>query len=314
LPISVVIPSHNGSKFIGRCLESIFRCGLNVEIILVEDGVVDDTERVLRAYPVVRHVRNNEAKGAPCARNIGMSMANGSEIMFLDVDDYIEDHSLKFLSVALQSQNADIAVGPWMKLGGHGNSTEVVVPKRKANVSWVANWLKDDYVPTCAVLWSARYINRVGGWDEATQKNQDGELMIRAISRGAKLAYAEGGVGVYWQHESISRISAKQVAPGLSGEESIYREVGNLVAKNNVGSLAEALAEYCLTISRKYYESGDIRSGAIWHKRSMTVCDCKSSLGSFELRSLLEQLIGMHWTSRLVILKRGALSWRRAYW
>jgi glycosyltransferase involved in cell wall biosynthesis len=88
--VSVVIPAFNSACFIAGAIQSVqeqtFRAA---EIIVVDDGSADDTEKVVRALsgPVTISYQRVENGGAARARNAGVRRARGEWIAFLDADD-----------------------------------------------------------------------------------------------------------------------------------------------------------------------------------------------------------------------------------
>ncbi|MBS0430976.1 MAG: glycosyltransferase family 2 protein [Proteobacteria bacterium] len=90
--LSVVIPTHNRSALTVRAIDSVLaqREAGEIEIIVVNDGSTDDTETVLRARygdDTRVHVITTANDGASTARNVGIRMARGGLIAFLDSDD-----------------------------------------------------------------------------------------------------------------------------------------------------------------------------------------------------------------------------------
>lgn len=91
--ISVVIPVYNRSDMILRALDSVHaQTYRNYELIVVNDGSTDATERVLRELASDIILINTENRGVSAARNIGIENAKGEWIAFLDSDDlWMED-------------------------------------------------------------------------------------------------------------------------------------------------------------------------------------------------------------------------------
>lgn len=87
--VSVVIPLYNKGKYIERALSSVFaQTQPPLEIIVVDDGSIDDgPERVLKfnASKIILIQQKNKGPGA--ARNVGLALAKGEYIAFLDADD-----------------------------------------------------------------------------------------------------------------------------------------------------------------------------------------------------------------------------------
>ncbi len=90
---SVVIPSRNRSKAIGRCLEALARQEtLDFEVLVVDDASTDDTPETVAAFAAAnpevptRHLRQAVCRGANAARNRGVSEARAEIVAFLDDD------------------------------------------------------------------------------------------------------------------------------------------------------------------------------------------------------------------------------------
>ena len=93
MKVSVVIPVYNQQDLVIRCIKSI-PIREDVEIIVVNDGSTDSTERNLEELKLsernkLRIISYNPNAGVSCARNKGLEMAKGEYILFVDSDDYI---------------------------------------------------------------------------------------------------------------------------------------------------------------------------------------------------------------------------------
>jgi len=86
--INCIVPVFNGEKYLAEALESIFQQTYRpIEIIIADDGSTDATAAVAASYgDRIRYVRQDNA-GAPAARNLGLSIAQGEFAAFLDADD-----------------------------------------------------------------------------------------------------------------------------------------------------------------------------------------------------------------------------------
>lgn len=88
VPVSIVVPTYNRAHFLPRALNSsIGQCLIDDEIIVVDDGSTDDTEKAVAPFRdriVYIRVENG---GAGKARNIGVRRAKNPLIAFLDSDD-----------------------------------------------------------------------------------------------------------------------------------------------------------------------------------------------------------------------------------
>jgi glycosyltransferase involved in cell wall biosynthesis len=95
--ISCIVPVFNGERYLGQALESILAQTYRpIEVIVVDDGSVDGTHQLVASYgDRVRYVFQPNA-GPPRARNLGLSMAQGEFVAFLDADDLWQPDKLSF--------------------------------------------------------------------------------------------------------------------------------------------------------------------------------------------------------------------------
>lgn len=107
--ISVIIPAYNSEKYIKRCIDSVLtQRGADFEIIAVNDGSTDNTLKRLLEYGDRITVKDIANSGAANARNVGLELARGDFVMFLDSDDYLSSDAAQKIIAAQEEHNADI--------------------------------------------------------------------------------------------------------------------------------------------------------------------------------------------------------------
>jgi len=101
---SIIIPTYNRGNYICKAIESVLQQTVSdLEIIVVDDGSTDDTLEKIQPYSAkIRYVKT-ENRGPSHARNVGMRLAVGDYISFLDSDDLYYPHKTE-----LQSRILDI--------------------------------------------------------------------------------------------------------------------------------------------------------------------------------------------------------------
>ena len=112
--VSVIVPVYKTEKYLPKCIDSILNQTYNdFELILVDDGSPDNCPHICDKYAQsdsrikVIHKKNG---GVSSARNLGISVARGTYIWFVDSDDYIEPFSLQRLFEVQNSYNAELYV------------------------------------------------------------------------------------------------------------------------------------------------------------------------------------------------------------
>ena len=113
--VSVIIPYFNNEGTILRALESVYlQTYKNIEIILINDGSTDNSERIVKEWIVkknIQHIINlsQSNKGPSVARNRGIKIASGDYVAFLDADDSWNEKKLE-IQMNVFEKNKDIAI------------------------------------------------------------------------------------------------------------------------------------------------------------------------------------------------------------
>ena len=96
---SVIIPVYNTELYIEECIESVYnQNGKDIEVIAINDGSTDNSYRILQKLQKKYTdliILSQENHGLGYTRNIGLNMAKGEYVFFLDSDDYISEDMLE---------------------------------------------------------------------------------------------------------------------------------------------------------------------------------------------------------------------------
>lgn len=106
IELSIIVPLYNNEKYINRCLDSIVRfTEFEWECIVINDGSQDNSGQIAeiysKEYTQIKCV-NIENGGVSNARNVGIKMAKGKAITFIDSDDWFLDDAECELSAAIK--------------------------------------------------------------------------------------------------------------------------------------------------------------------------------------------------------------------
>lgn len=120
--LSIIVPVYKVDIYIRRCLDSIFRQGLNddvFELIIVNDGTPDKSMEVIAGI-IQQHdniiVINQDNQGLSVTRNKGIAAATGEYILFADSDDMLIDNTVPFLLEKALSTKADLVVADFIRM------------------------------------------------------------------------------------------------------------------------------------------------------------------------------------------------------
>lgn len=102
--VSVILPVHDGARFLAQTLESaLAQDHRPLEVVVIDDGSTDDSARLAESHPGVQVFRQ-ENRGVAAARNEGVRRARGRFLAFLDQDDLWEAGKLRLQLARLQER------------------------------------------------------------------------------------------------------------------------------------------------------------------------------------------------------------------
>ena len=129
--LSIIVPVYNAKKYLETCVQSILGQNIiDIEIILVDDGsndgsgIICDTFSECDKRVKTIHKANG---GVSSARNIGLDIASGEYIMFIDSDDWIEKDLCEKL--LLYIENVDFVIGGYTVVNKTGK--EKCIPDKE---------------------------------------------------------------------------------------------------------------------------------------------------------------------------------------
>jgi glycosyltransferase involved in cell wall biosynthesis len=193
--VSVIIPTYNHGRWIKEAVDSVFsQTYRKHEIIVIDDGSTDDTGIVLRKRygdRIIYRYQTNQGRGA--ARNVGLHIAKGKYIQFLDADDLILSEKLEKQVKYLEDHHEVAAV--------YGHSLlfyEDEIDNRWDNANkkrylsgdkLLGNMISEPFMLPSPSLVKKAWIDSVGGFDESLKSNEDWDLWLRLAKEGAYFQY-----------------------------------------------------------------------------------------------------------------------------
>ncbi len=113
--VSIIIPFYNVEKYISDCLNSVFNQTYNnIEVIIIDDASTDKSVAIVKSFMQANYdvtlLQSEEHHGIGYNRNLGLSLATGDYIAFVDADDIIRPDMIEKLMAAIKGNNVDIAM------------------------------------------------------------------------------------------------------------------------------------------------------------------------------------------------------------
>ncbi len=251
--VSVIIPIYNSDQYIGRCLDSVLKQTYkDLEVILVDDGSVDDSGKICDDYAVresrvkVFHQKNS---GASIARKNGIGYAKGELLTFVDSDDIVENDYIERLFNAMQKFRVEIVACDQIK---HVEGTDVVVEKDKESILLDEKELHDRFFKyQFWGFWGKIYHKSVfkDVYFPSYTINEDYVVMAQLFDRYKQIAYVPMGLYHYMIHGGS--LSHQNLSPRMFDEFYNKLWVVNFYKRENPQYVKQAeaqLTETCIKL------------------------------------------------------------------
>lgn len=191
--ISIIVPVYNTNiKYFKQCVESLDKqtCS-NIEILIIDDGSeskrVKDYKKLLSTSQKVKYI-HKERGGVSSARNLGLKKAEGSYVMFVDSDDWLDLDCCEDL-VKYIANDPDVIFFSYIKeYSGHRVMVSPVDDPYSMSV----------FGTSCMKLYKKDSVQGIY-FNEAIKKAEDTEYNFRAYRRVQKFQ----PVGAYFYHYRI---------------------------------------------------------------------------------------------------------------
>ena len=146
--ISVIVPVYNVEGQVESCILSLINQTYpNLEIILIDDGSTDSSGSICDQY-IHTHPDHNIRvfhqvnKGLSVTRNLGLEVATGDYIGFVDSDDQVHPRMYEYMEELIRNQVTDLAIVEFMRFH-HVEEIQTMESWRKDARHTAANWRKD---------------------------------------------------------------------------------------------------------------------------------------------------------------------------
>jgi len=234
--ISIIIVTYNSSKFIEKCINSIYEQGsLKIypfEIIIVDNCSTDDTiHLVQKNYPSVIILKNDKNRGYSNANNLGACRAEGEFLIILNPDTICEENSLNELIIPLFETDRLITTPKILIYNGSmistcGNLihfTGLAFPRGYGSES--SSFPNSEYVcemSGCCFAIRRKDFFELNGFDESFfLYHDDVDLSCRAHLKGYKILYVSTSV---IRHNHLLNVLPKKIYYLEKGRYVILRK------------------------------------------------------------------------------------------
>ena len=242
--VSVIIPCFNHGKYLPIAISSVrSQTHDHWEIIVVNDGSTDNTAEIVKEYPDVKYVFQ-ENEGLSAARNAGIKVSSGKYLLFLDADDYLYENGISDNVVILEKHPSVAFVsGAHKKVDSEGKVLDDSL-STPGNNHFEA-LLQGNYIGMHATVLYQRWLFVDYKFDQTLDACEDYDLYLR-IARNFPVMHHNNFVAAYVFHGgNMSGNITKMLARVLQVLES---------SRPTLRSAAEVTClENGIKIWKKYY-------------------------------------------------------------
>ena len=241
--ISIIVPVYNCAKYLPQCIESILaQTYTNLQIILIDDGSADSSGQICDEYAqkdtriVVIHQKN---AGVSAARNVGLHVAKGEYIGFVDGDDYIASDMYEYLYGLIQKYNTPISVCNFFKLTDH---CEVASPVTTEGAILTTNQALSSLIKQlfmCNKLFSHQLLENIT-FSTDISYGEDMLVLLEVFQRAKQIIYGSKPCYYYRQHKSSATCSQKW-NPKHVGYIAATNAILDYASENNISELVVKL-------------------------------------------------------------------------
>lgn len=240
--LSVIIPTRNRCEYLKRAVNSILnQTWENIEIIIIDDASTDKTAQYLTELitnnTYIKFISNDKAIGGSRSRNLGINMATGYYIAFLDDDDtWHPQKAFKQISL-LTSSDKYSATTSNFKIIYHNFPINRIKKIPQSNDP--QDILKSNYLGGASMCLTYKHLLlQVNGFDECLLSCQDWDIWVKLQNLG-KIGIINEVLVDYYFHKS-DQITSK-ISNAYAGRLSFYfkyrHKMTKATIKSNIASI-----------------------------------------------------------------------------
>lgn len=232
---SVIVPAYNAEKTVDRCLSSLLNQSIpkkSYEVILVDDGSIDGTAEIAKAFPV-KYLRQSNS-GPASARNNGVKAAKGEIILFTDSDCVPRNDWIKEMVKPFKDPEV-------MAVKGSYKTEQKSLTARFAQIEFEERFemLKRaesiDMVDTYSAAYRRAVFLSMGGFDPSfpVANNEDTDLSYKMSGAGHKMVFNPDAIVFHLNHpDSIRKYARLKLRRGY-WRMVVYRRYPDKMLKDS---------------------------------------------------------------------------------
>ncbi|MDD3437444.1 MAG: glycosyltransferase [Candidatus Gastranaerophilales bacterium] len=189
--VSIVIPVYNGSNFLRSAIDSaINQTYKNIEVIVVNDGSTDDTDKIAKSYGNKIRYFTKENGGVATALNLAIKEAKGEYISWLSHDDFYSENKIEMQINKLRELNCNPKIILFSDYAGLDEDNNVIKKVELADIFKensrieILKLLNMAYLHGCTLLIPKIAFEQISYFDVKLKTTQDYALWFKFVKKG----------------------------------------------------------------------------------------------------------------------------------
>lgn len=259
---SIIVPVYKAERYLNRCVDSILQqSNDNFELILVNDGSPDKCPQICDEYAVLDKrviVIHKENGGVSSARNLGINVANGKYLVFVDSDDFIDTDMISIYEKAINNnQSVDYLIsGTTMITYDNETIEETIDYKLKTgvyNTKTLLEALNIDYPlicisGPCSKVFKKEILDKHNiRFNEELTLGEDGYFNICYIEHCQEIVTLND-ICYYYIRQNTESLYSVYHKDCLEVHEIVYDKMREVIVKNNCDEICK------MNFEKMYYD------------------------------------------------------------
>lgn len=210
--VSIVIPVYNGENYLKEAIDSaLAQTYSNIEVIVVNDGSTDNTEKIAMSYGSRIRYLKKENGGVASAVNYGVAKMEGDYFAWLSHDDIFHPQKIELQLKAIENKSEETSLC-FSNINVLYMNDNCIVPE-----DYLKCYEEDQLTNSCfapiffaihgsTILVSKSLINEVGLWDEKLKATQDSVWLFNAM-RGRRAVFVKDALVTVRIHEQMGQLT-----------------------------------------------------------------------------------------------------------